>query len=97
MSQYLDNEYKYEDVIKSLTSKLKEVKETESLIGEGAVLTQLPDCDPTTSSYQAESRAEEAERNNMMLENKIDKLEGEWPANHWASRAVSRQFLRWSR
>lgn len=53
-----------------------------------AALTDLPEFDPTTSCYQAESRAELAERNNMVLENKIDKLEGEWPANHRPCRAV---------
>lgn len=44
-SQFLDNEYKYEDEIKNLTSKLKEVKETLRFFffgGGGSGLTQLP-------------------------------------------------------
>lgn len=37
VSQYLDNEYKYEDEIKNLTNKLREVKETQSVIGWGGI------------------------------------------------------------
>jgi len=75
MFQYSEKEDKYEEEIKVLSDKLKEVKkstnETRSKISCNFSFLQLPFC-----VYQAETRAEFAERSVTKLEKSIDDLEG---------------------
>lgn len=79
MFQYSEKEDKYEEEIKVLSDKLKEVKKA---INEISVKDKLPLFTPkclfSTSSlfFQAETRAEFAERTVAKLEKSIDDLEG---------------------
>lgn len=79
MFQYSEKEDKYEEEIKVLSDKLKEVKKS---INETRSKTSCPFSSQTTfvklpyCVYQAETRAEFAERTVAKLEKSIDDLEG---------------------
>ncbi len=79
MFQYSEKEDKYEEEIKVLSDKLKEVKKA---INETRVKDKLPFLIPNVffqlpyCVFQAETRAEFAERTVAKLEKSIDDLEG---------------------
>lgn len=76
LSQYSLKEDRYEEEIKNLSSKLKEVRlPVDYLLITCHLLTSC--LSPADFLFQAETRAEFAERSVAKLEKTIDGLEGE--------------------
>lgn len=92
MCQYSNKEDRYEEEIRKLSSKLKEVRNvTGGLTCSPAHLVHL------LTLFQAETRAEFAERSVAKLEKTVDGLEGEPDRVHVLKRVrpVSMVTGRW--